>query len=53
MAAISTLGYFCIQANDLDAWERFATHLPGMQFGAHADGMRHESYSMSDSTKGT
>lgn len=38
MPDISTLGYFCIQARDLDAWERFATDLLGLQVGRRENG---------------
>lgn len=38
MADISNLGYFVIGASDLDAWERFAVDIVGMQAGRRAAG---------------
>lgn len=38
MAEISTLGYLCIAASDLSAWERFAVAVLGLQVGRHEPG---------------
>jgi hypothetical protein len=36
--AISALGYVCVRARDLPAWERFATTVLGLQAQTGADG---------------
>ncbi|WP_175846678.1 VOC family protein [Burkholderia arboris] len=37
MSTVTELGYVGIEASDLDAWERFATGLLGMQVGCRTD----------------